>query len=80
MAPSMSEISINDRASSVDYRCPACHSLIYSRRHKKCVECGVSLPRELLLTDEQIRAFDEQTKQAKKRIAEFDSTDGGSGG
>jgi hypothetical protein len=31
-------------------RCPGCHSIIYSRRHKLCGVCGQPLPGELLFS------------------------------
>ncbi len=31
-------------------RCPGCHSIIYSRRHKLCGVCSQPLPGELLFT------------------------------
>jgi hypothetical protein len=32
-------------------RCPACDSILYTRRHKLCGVCGEELPGELLFTD-----------------------------
>jgi hypothetical protein len=31
-------------------RCPACDSIIYSKRHKLCGVCGEALPENLLFT------------------------------
>jgi hypothetical protein len=40
----------------MEFRCPTCHALIYSRRSKLCGQCGALLPGDLLLTDEQVQA------------------------
>jgi len=55
----------------MEFRCPNCHSLIYSRRPKICGQCGALLPSELLLTDEQIRALHEQREGARKLADAF---------
>ncbi len=31
-------------------RCPACDSILYSRRHRLCGVCGAGLPEELLFS------------------------------
>ncbi len=31
-----------------EMRCPACDSIVYTRRHKLCGVCGEELPKELL--------------------------------
>jgi hypothetical protein len=55
--------------SGCDYRiaCPKCGSVIYSRRHATCGNCGEKLPADLLLTKEQIAALDEQMKLEAER-------------
>jgi len=34
-------------------RCPSCHAVIYSRRHKLCGVCSEELPKELLFSEAQ---------------------------
>jgi len=59
----------------MDFKCPKCQSLIYSRKHKTCSQCGEVLPPELLLTDEQIRTIAEQRKREHQRAKGFDLGD-----
>jgi hypothetical protein len=40
-------------------RCPECHSVIYSRRHKVCGVCNQPLPDYLLFTPMQARRVEE---------------------
>ena len=51
----------------MDFRCPLCQSLIYSRKNKLCGVCGKPLPAELLFTDEQIAALKKESDQEEKR-------------
>jgi predicted amidophosphoribosyltransferase len=55
----------------MDFRCPLCQSLIYSRKNKLCGVCGKPLPAELLFTDEQIAALKKESDQEEKRAKEF---------
>ena len=55
----------------MEFRCPNCHSLIYSRKPKTCGQCGALLPSELLLTDEQIRTLHDQREGARKLADAF---------
>jgi hypothetical protein len=55
----------------MDFKCPKCQGIIYSRKHKVCGQCGAALPKELLLTEDQVRALDKQLAAEKKRAREF---------
>lgn len=55
----------------MEFKCPKCQAIIYSRGHKVCGQCGAQLPRELLLTDAQVQALDKQLAAEKKRAREF---------
>jgi hypothetical protein len=64
----------------MQFQCPKCQSVIYSRKEKTCGRCGEILPPEILLTSEQIQDMDEQRKSEKKRSNDFDlggPSDGG---
>lgn len=52
---------------NTQFKCPKCESPIYSRRHKKCGQCGNVLPDHLLFTPEQIRELDEQMERERKQ-------------
>src|SRR5206468_8401300 len=49
-----------------ELRCPKCHALIYSRKSKLCGQCGTPLPSEMVLTDQQAHALDDERKWARK--------------
>jgi hypothetical protein len=53
----------------MEFKCPTCNSIIYSRKHKLCGQCGATLPPELLLTPAQIRVLEEEQKRANKPSA-----------
>jgi hypothetical protein len=55
----------------IEFKCPQCQWLIYSRRHKVCGNCGATLPKELLLSEAQIKELDRQRALEKKRSREF---------
>jgi hypothetical protein len=55
----------------MEFKCPNCQSVIYSRRHKVCGQCGAELPKDLLLTTAQVEALDKQRAAEKKRAREF---------
>jgi hypothetical protein len=48
-----------------DLKCPQCGSPLYSRRPKFCGKCGAALPAELVVTDEQLRAMQQQRQWAR---------------
>jgi hypothetical protein len=56
----------------MEFKCPKCQTVIYSRKHKTCGHCGEALPVELLLTPDQVRELEEQRKVEQKRVKEFD--------
>src|SRR5262249_54042175 len=55
------------------FRCPQCQALIYSRKSKLCGQCGATLPRELVLTDEQAYAESEGRRWARDLADKFSS-------
>ena len=59
----------------MEFRCPNCHAPIYSRKNKICGVCEKPLPRELLLTDEQVALLKNLMEQAEKRAREYDLPD-----
>ncbi len=57
----------------MEFRCPRCRSLIYSRRSKVCGQCGTVLPPELVLTDEQAETLKQQRRWARELANNFGS-------
>jgi hypothetical protein len=55
----------------MEFRCPHCHAPIYSRKRTICGVCEKPLPKELLLSDEQVATLKKQEEQQEKRIKEF---------
>ena len=55
-----------------EWRCPACHALIYSLKSKVCGQCGALLPPELVLTAQQSAALHEQRRWARDLADKFD--------
>ncbi|MGA2240920.1 MAG: hypothetical protein ABSH11_02635 [Verrucomicrobiota bacterium] len=55
----------------MEFRCQFCHSPIYSRKNKICGVCEKPLPKELLLSDEQVATLKKQMDQEEKRAKEF---------
>ena len=50
--------------------CPNCKRLIYSRQHRSCGYCGIDLPTELLLNEEEIAKLkSEQQRIEEDRLA-----------
>lgn len=35
------------------FRCPECHSILYTRRHRLCGVCGQELPTAILFSSEE---------------------------
>jgi len=56
----------------MEFRCPYCHSPIYSRKNKICGVCEKPLHKELLLSDEQIAALKKEMDAEEKRAKEFE--------
>ena len=48
--------------------CPACGSIIYSRRNVLCGVCGQRLPNWLLFTPEERQAVERDLTEAKRRL------------
>ena len=55
----------------MEYRCPYCNAPIYNRKNKICGVCEKPLPKELLLSDEQIARLEKQMNREEKRAEEF---------
>jgi hypothetical protein len=55
----------------VEFRCPNCHALIYSRKPKICGQCGALLPPELLLTEPEAQALAEERGWARALADKF---------
>jgi len=55
----------------MEFRCPNCQSPIYSRKNKICGVCEKPLPKELLLSDEQIASLKRQIAKEEKRANAF---------
>jgi predicted RNA-binding Zn-ribbon protein involved in translation (DUF1610 family) len=51
---------------TVNMKCPNCETEIYNRAQKHCRTCGHELPAALLLSEAEIRRF-EQTQEAHRR-------------
>jgi hypothetical protein len=49
------------------HRCPACNSIIYSRRHRLCGVCGSSLPEDRLFTPTEAKAVTRLLSVEKQR-------------
>jgi uncharacterized Zn finger protein (UPF0148 family) len=64
----------------MEYKCPECGSIIYSRRNILCGVCGKQLPPELLFTPEEKEKFDRQLAEDKKRRQKEAEKESGSGG
>lgn len=63
-----------DEAPSAAATCPQCGALLYSRRSRLCDQCGTILPRELVLTDAQAQAQEQQRQWARDLAEKFDTT------
>jgi transcription initiation factor TFIIIB Brf1 subunit/transcription initiation factor TFIIB len=50
----------------MSFKCPNCQTEIYSRASRACLTCGAVLPAELLLSDAQIRHYEELADQERK--------------
>lgn len=52
----------------MEVHCPACGSVIYSRRAKLCGVCSAPLPEELRITGKQAEKISSLVKQMEKNI------------
>ena len=48
-------------------RCPACDSIVYSRRHKTCGVCGEALPESCRLTTDEAQRVDALLRTERQR-------------
>jgi predicted amidophosphoribosyltransferase len=55
----------------MEFRCPYCHSPIYSRKNKICGVCEKPLPKELLFSDQQVADLKRQMEQEEKWAKAF---------
>jgi hypothetical protein len=55
----------------MEFRCPHCQSLIYSRKAKVCGKCGEPLPEEFGLSEKQTAFLKKQDEEQEKRAKEF---------
>ena len=55
----------------MEFRCPYCHSPIYSRKNKICGVCEKPLPEELLFSDQQVADLKKQMDQEEKELKQF---------
>jgi hypothetical protein len=55
----------------MEFRCPYCNAPIYSRKNKICGVCEKPLPKELLLSDEQVLFLKKEMDEEEKRTKEF---------
>jgi predicted amidophosphoribosyltransferase len=55
----------------MEFRCPYCNAPIYSRKNKICGVCEKPLPKELLLSDDQIATLKKEMDQEEKQTEEF---------
>ena len=55
----------------MEFRCPSCQAVIYSRKNKICGVCEKLLPPELLLSEKQTTFLKKQEAQIEKQAKEF---------
>lgn len=51
----------------MEYKCPECGSVVYSRKNVLCAVCGQRLPDELLFTPAEREAVEQEMKELKHR-------------
>jgi hypothetical protein len=51
------------------YRCPACHALVVDRRFATCTTCNAELPKEWILSPEQVLKLEEFDRHARAEHA-----------
>ena len=56
----------------MSFKCPNCQTVLYNRADRHCSICGVMLPAELLLSEAEIRHFEEKREREKKAMLEAD--------
>jgi hypothetical protein len=63
----------------MEFKCPKCGSVIYSRRNVLCGVCGERLPDELLFTAEQRAVMDRELADSKRKAREARQAQSGLG-
>jgi hypothetical protein len=53
------------------HHCPACHSIVYSRRQKLCGVCGEQLPPDTLFSPREAQAIDRLLSLEKQRYRQW---------
>ena len=51
----------------IDFRCPGCDSIVYSRRNKLCGVCGDALPEEFLFNPYEARRVESLMRSEQER-------------
>ncbi len=54
----------------MEFKCPKCGSVIYSRSNVLCGSCGEKLPEDLLFSPEQRKTVQKHMTNLKKRAKE----------
>ncbi len=54
----------------MEFKCPKCGSVIYSRRNVLCGACGERLPQELLFSPEERAAVEKELANLKQQTKE----------
>src|SRR6266571_5858116 len=62
------------RRAGMELRCPSCGSLLYSHKSRMCGQCGAVLPSEMVLTDAQAQAHEQERQWARNLADKFDTT------
>src|SRR4051794_19773109 len=57
----------------MEFRCPKCQALTFSRRTKICGQCGMVFPPESVLTDEKAEKLLEERRWARELADKFGS-------
>jgi hypothetical protein len=55
----------------MEFRCPNCHSLVYSGKNKICGVCEKPLPKKLLMSAAEIIFWKKEMDQEEKREKEY---------
>jgi hypothetical protein len=48
-------------------RCPSCHSIVYSRRHRLCGVCSLPLPEDFLFSIPEARRIEKLLESERQR-------------
>jgi DNA-directed RNA polymerase subunit RPC12/RpoP len=54
-----------------EFKCPHCKAALLSRIAKVCAQCKKPLPPELLLSDDQVKSLEDETKKIRTRAEEM---------